>query len=126
MGKERLITMSIVVFILLIAGAVILFKNPFIMSFTIKDIPSEEVAKYIGENSVLYAQAGCIHCKEQEDLFGVNVKYLNIVDCLKSENTQVCINEGIKVTPTWVINGVKYEEKKTIEELKELTGYQAK
>ena len=118
MGKEKLVTIGVVVFILLIAGAIIYSKNT---GFTIKDIPSEEVARYIGEHSVLYVQPGCIHCKEQEDLFGVNIKYLNIVDCLK--DTQVCINLGIEATPTWIINEQKYVGKKTIEELKELTGY---
>ena len=118
MRKEKLITISVVVLILLVAGGVIFLKNT---SFTVKDTPSVEVARYIGEHSVLYTQAGCIHCKEQEDLFGVNVKYLNIVDCL--EDTQVCINLGIEATPTWIINGQKYVGKKTIEELKELTGY---
>lgn len=119
MRKERLITIGVIVLILAAAGAIIFFKNT---GFTIKDLPSEEVARWIGEHSVLYAQAGCIHCKEQEDLFGANVRYLNIIDCL--EDTQACVLEEIRVTPTWIINGQKYEGKKTIEELKELTGYQ--
>jgi len=125
MGKEKLITTGVVVLILLIASGVIFFKNT---SFTVKDFPSEEVAKYIGEHSVLYVLPTCSHCKDQEDLFGANVKYLNIVDCSKIENRQKCIDAlGIGGRfPTWIINGVKYEGKKTIEELKELTGYQAK
>ena len=119
MRKEKIITIGIVILILFVAGAVI-FKSTGLA--VIREIPSEEVAKYIGEHSVLYAQAGCIHCKEQEDLFGANVKYLNIVDCLK--DTEVCINLDIKGTPTWIINGQKYEGYQSIEKLKELTGYQ--
>ena len=122
MGKEKLITVGIIVFILLVAGGVIYIKGT---SFSIKDFPVEEVAKYIGEHSVLYVQTGCIHCKEQEDLFGINVKYLNIIDCISSsENIQACIDAGIESTPTWIINGEKYVGILSIEKLKELTGYQ--
>ena len=122
MRKEKLITVGILVFILLVAGGVIYLKST---SFSIKDFPAEEVAKYIGEHSVLYVQTGCIHCKEQEDLFGINVKYLNIIDCISSsENTQLCTDAGIEGTPTWIINGEKYAGVLSIEKLKELTGYQ--
>ncbi len=121
MGKGRLSTIGVIVLILAVAGAIIFFKNT---GFTIKDTPSEEVAKYIGEHSVLYTQTGCVHCKEQEDLFGVNVKYLTIVDYFSEGGEQKFIDAGIEATPTWIINGQKYVGKKTIEELKELTGYQ--
>jgi glutaredoxin len=123
MEKEKLITMSVIILVLLIAGGIIFFKS--YQGFTIKDTLAEETAKYIGEHSVLYVQAGCIHCKEQEDLFGYNVKYLTIVDCFDSEGTQKCIDAGIEGTPTWIINGQKYVGVQSIEKLKELTGYQA-
>jgi len=85
---------------------------------------SEEVAKYIGEHAVLYVQTGCIHCKEQEDLFGENVKYLHIFDCAaNTDNALVCNLAGITATPTWIINGERYVGVQSIEKLKELTGY---
>ena len=116
-----LVTLLVIVGVMAVAFSVIIWKS----SSTIKDLPSEEVATYIGEHSVLYVQTGCIHCKEQEDLFGVNVKYLNIVDCVSSpENTQACINADITATPTWIINGQKYTGVQTVDKLKELTGYQ--
>jgi glutaredoxin len=118
MRKEKFVTFVVIFLVLLIAGGVIYFKST---TLSIKDFPSEKVAKYIGEHSVLYTQAGCIHCKEQEDLFGANVKYLNIVDCLK--DTQACINANITATPTWIIDGEKYVGVQSIEKLKELTGY---
>jgi glutaredoxin len=121
MRKEKLITISTVILILLIAGGVIFLKNT---SSTIQDTPAEKAAKWIGEHSVLYIQAGCIHCKEQEDLFGSNVKFLTIVDCLNSKDTQKCIDEGIESTPTWIINGQKYVGVQPVEKLKQLTGYQ--
>jgi len=121
MEKEKIITLSIVVFILLIAGTIIYSKN---IGLTVKDTPSEEIARYIGQHSVLYVQLGCIHCKEQEDLFGANVRYLNIVDYFKEEDKQKFIDAGIEYTPTWIINNQKYEGVQSIEKLKELTGYQ--
>ncbi|MDD5699989.1 MAG: hypothetical protein PHH00_02235 [Candidatus Nanoarchaeia archaeon] len=122
MGKEKLVTIGIIVLILLVAGAIIYNKT---VGLAIKDTPSEEVAKYIGEHAVVYVQAGCHACTEQEKLFGDNWKYINSVDCTSSqENTQICINLGIEGTPTWIINGQKYVGVQSIEKLKELTGYQ--
>jgi len=120
--KNRLSTISVVVIILLLAGGIIYFKN--FQSAAIRDMPSEEVAKWIGEHSVLYVQTGCSHCVEQENLFGIEVKYLNIIDCLEEGNIQKCIDAGIEATPTWIINNQKYEGVQSIEKLKELTGYQ--
>jgi len=111
------ITLLVMFAVIAIAFLIINWKN----SSIIKDIPSEEIAKWIGEHSVLYIQTGCIHCEEQENLFGDNVKYLNIIDCLI--DTQACIDLGIEGTPTWIINGQKYTGVQTIEKLKELTGY---
>lgn len=121
MNKEKLITFSIVAFILLVAGGIIYFRST---GLNTQNTASEEVAKYIGEHSVVYTQVGCSHCIEQENLFGDNWKYINSVDCVLSpENTQICINAGITVTPTWIINGEKYTGVQSIEKLKELTGY---
>ncbi len=108
--------------VLLIAGGIIYFKN--FQGSTIADIPSEKVARWIGEHSTLYVQTGCVHCEEQKDLFGENVQYLNIVDCIKEDSRQQCIDAGIEGTPTWIINGQKYSGVQSIEKLKELTGYQ--
>jgi len=121
MEKEKIITFGVVFIILALAGIVIFFQN--FNGETIQNTPAEETAKWIGEHSVLYIQTGCSHCVEQEKLFGVNTRFLTIVDCLKEENRQKCIDAGIEATPTWIIDGEKYEGKKTIEELKELTGY---
>lgn len=120
--KNKILTISTIILILIIASGIIYWKNN--TTFTIKDLPSEEVAKWIGDHSVLYVQTGCSHCKDQEDLFGGNIKYLNIVDCIDEENRKKCIDEGIESIPTWIINGQKYVGVQSIEKLKELTGYQ--
>ncbi|MCK9595868.1 hypothetical protein M0R19_01645 [Candidatus Pacearchaeota archaeon] len=120
--KNRFATISVVIIILLLAGGIIYFKN--FQSAAIKDMPSEEVSKWIGEHSILYVQTGCSHCITQEEMFGINVKFLNIINCLEEENIQKCIDLGIEATPTWIINNKKYEGVQSIEKLKELTGYQ--
>jgi hypothetical protein len=117
MNKEKVVTAVIIISILLIAGIVIYSKS----KINTTEIPSVQVSEYIGARSILYVQTGCSHCKDQEDLFGENVKYLNIIDCLN--NTQACINAGIEATPTWMINGKKYVGVQSVEKLKELTNY---
>jgi|WetSurMetagenome_2_1015567.scaffolds.fasta_scaffold1056867_1 glutaredoxin len=117
MNKKKLITPIVIVLMILLAGTIIYFKN-----FQPSSEVSEEVAKYIGNHSVLYVQTGCSHCKDQEDLFGENVKYLTIVNCFVESERQKCIDAEIEGTPTWVINGEKYVGVQSIEKLKELTG----
>jgi hypothetical protein len=94
---ETLISIGICLFVLIIVGFIFLFTS----------IPktSEEQAKFIGENSVLYTQLGCSHCEKQENMFGENAKYLKIIDCF--EETEKCIEQ-------------KYEGVKTAEELENL------
>lgn len=118
MRKEKLVTIGIIALILVTAGAVIYSRTT---GSAVKDIPSEEVAKYIGEHSQLYTQLGCHYCIEQEALFGDNYKYLNVTDLYY--HPELWAQLDIRGTPTWVINGEKYIGYKSIEELKELTGY---
>lgn len=103
--------LSVFVMIAVIIFAWIILKNPS------SQVP-EKTAKCIGENSLLYTQKGCSHCERQEELFGENVKYLNITDCFYTP--EKC--SGIEVTPTWIINNEKYTGFQDIEKLKELTG----
>lgn len=79
---------------------------------------SEEVARCIGQNSMLYVQLGCHACKTQEDMFGENYQFLNKIDCWYEQ--EKC--SDITSTPTWLIKGKKYEGVQSIEKLKELTG----
>ena len=81
-------------------------------------VVSEDIAKCIGQNSILYVQSGCPHCEKQLELFGDNKKYLNIIDCIDSP--EKCQN--IIGVPTWIINGKQYSGVQSIEKLKELTG----
>jgi len=79
---------------------------------------NQELVKCIGKNSILYTQLGCHACETQEQIFGENYQYLNVIDCFfQVENCQEII-----ATPTWKIKGEFYKGVQSIEELKELTG----
>lgn len=80
---------------------------------------SEEIAKCIGDKSILYVQLGCSHCQTQEEMFGENVQYLTIIDCFYEY--EKCENKEITSTPTWVINHKNYEGVLSIDKLRELT-----
>lgn len=82
-------------------------------------IPSVETTKCIAQNSVLYVSQGCIHCVEQEKLFGENYQYLITIDC-KLEPKK-CLEAEITGTPTWIINGSKLVGVQDIETLKRVT-----
>jgi glutaredoxin len=116
MKKEKYVTFGVVILILAISVLVIYLKSNPGTQIT------EQAALCIGQNSVMYSQTGCSHCKDQEDMFGPYVSDLNIVDCLQQNNTQKCIDAGILGTPTWVIKNQSYEGVHTIEKLKQLTG----
>jgi hypothetical protein len=108
MNKKNLVT------ILIILGVIILS----IIVISRGSGVSQQTAMCIGQKSILYTQLGCHACKIQQDMFGENYQYLNVVDCWIER--EKC--EGIKKTPTWIIKGEKYEKVLSIEKLKELTG----
>lgn len=109
MKKRVLIT------IIIIFGVIVL--SHFVLNKSHPDI-DKETAQCIGQNSVIYIQFGCSHCKDQEEIFGEDYQYLNVVDCFFE--LEKC--GGITHTPTWVIDNKKYEGVQSIEKLKELTG----
>ena len=108
MKKRSLITILVILGVIVISMIIINSGNGV----------SKETAMCIGENSELYVQLGCNACRHQEEMFGENKKYLNIIDCWYERDK--CSN--IEYTPTWIINGEKYTGVQSIEELKELTG----
>ena len=109
MKKRSWITILIIIAV--IALAVLILNKP------TPETP-EEIAKCIGENSVLYTQLGCHACEIQEDLFGENYQYLNVIDCFFAQDK--C--SDITATPTWIIKDEKYVGVRSVEQLQELTG----
>ncbi len=108
--KKGWITLAVILIVIVIAFF-ILNKN--------KSMVSEETAKCIGQNSLVYVQLGCYACATQEALFGGNYKYLNTIDCVYE--SAKCSEAQITATPTWIINDQRYVGVQSIEKLKELT-----
>ena len=84
------------------------------------ETPEEKTAKCIGENSLLYVSTGCFACETQQNLFGENIKHLQIINC--RIQPQKCSENQIISVPTWIINKNKYVSVQNIDKLKELTG----
>jgi hypothetical protein len=113
--RKRLITNVItIIIILLIIIVLLILKN------LNKPTTTEEIAKCIGQNSELYTQLGCHACEAQEEMFGENYQYLNVVDCWYEQET--CQERQIEYTPTWIINNEKIVGVQEIETLQDLTG----
>jgi len=110
MKKNALIS-TIIVLAILIFAYYVLTKN--------SDPPEIEIAKCIGEKSTLYTKVGCFACDKQEELFGKNYQYLNVVQATDWDTLSTF---GIKSTPTWVIDNVKYSGVQSLKKLKDLTG----
>lgn len=108
--------MKNIIWTLIIILAVVVF---FIILIQLnKEAISEETAKCIGENSILYVQLGCHACETQENMFGDYKDYLETVDCWYEK--ELC-NE-ITATPTWLINNQTYVGVQSIAQLQKLTG----
>lgn len=113
--KNKIIKILTNIFIVLIIGIIIFFSISSNKKIILTD---EEKIKCIGEKATLFVQLGCIHCKTQEDLFGENLKYIEVIDCFYE--TDKC--EKVKATPSWKIGNKYITGVQSIEKLGELTG----
>ena len=115
-SKIDLVT-YLVVLIVILVGLYIIFKP------NTNSNPDSNLAKCIGENSQIFIATGCSACAAQEELFGEDFQYLNVIDCAKNpqECSPIIENQAYSV-PTWIINGEKYKGVRSLETLKTLTG----
>lgn len=109
MKRGQKVNIVIIILVLILAFSIIFWPNVGV---------EKELAKCIGENSELYIQLGCSACILQEEMFGKNYQYLNVIDCFYER--EKCLE--ISGTPTWIINNQHYLGAREIEQLKELTG----
>lgn len=109
--KNQMIINILIIIIILSIGLFIIFRGGH---------SEESTAKCIGEKTKIYVKTGCPVCRRQEGVFGDNLKYLELIDCAVEPDK--CIDDGIKLVPSWIINGNIYEGYKSIDELKKLTG----
>ena len=63
---------------------------------------------------MIYGADFCKYTAEQKAMFGKSEKHLNYKDYTERQD--------IKITPTWIVNGQKYERVQSFEKLSELTG----
>ncbi len=74
--------------------------------------------------AAVYTTFWCPHCKEQKELFGDSIKYVNVVECdPKGENAkpEECDKNNIKGYPTWIIGSEQFSGVQTLDKLAELT-----
>jgi len=114
--KKNLVTLLIIITILAFATWII-YSNS---KSTGEELVPSQIAQCIGGNATMYSQTGCHFCKQQKDMFGTSVQYLDIIEC--DQQPSVCNSLGIQGTPTWIINGTKYQGVLSIENLQNLTG----
>ncbi|MEM4657859.1 MAG: vitamin K epoxide reductase family protein [Candidatus Methanosuratincola sp.] len=90
--------------------------------------PEAQLAKHLTSiGATMYGTYWCPHCSAQKKLFGDAFRYINYVDCdpkaPKNANASLCMKKGVKVYPTWEINGRRYIGVKSLEELSYLSGF---
>jgi uncharacterized membrane protein/glutaredoxin len=75
----------------------------------------------------MYGASWCPHCIEQKEMFGASAKRLPYVECSTgpqgSRQAAACLAAGIKLYPTWIIDGKRFEEVLTPTRLAELTSF---
>ncbi|MBI4447848.1 hypothetical protein HY643_02615 [Candidatus Woesearchaeota archaeon] len=72
----------------------------------------DDFAKCLTEKgAVMYGENWCKYTQAQKGMFGRSFKYVNYVQ-----------KTGLRLRPTWVINGETYETVQSFEKLSELTG----
>ncbi len=76
----------------------------------------DNLAKCLTEKgAIMYGAIDwCSYTKEQAAMFGNSFKYINYKDYREGQD--------IKLTPTWVINGQKYERVQSFDRLAQLSG----
>jgi uncharacterized membrane protein/glutaredoxin len=77
----------------------------------------------------MYGASWCPHCVEQKEMFGASARRLPYVECSPggqgSRQASACQGAGIRLYPTWIIGGQRFQEVLTLTRLAELTGFQA-
>ncbi len=113
-NKRRTLKTFIIILMaaLLVGGGV----TGFVVYSNNKPGPFDNFAKCITEKgAIMYgAISWCVYTKEQAAMFGKSFKYVNYKEFQEGPN--------IKITPTWIINGQKYEKVQSFQRLSELTG----
>lgn len=113
----------------MIIGAILILLAIFLYR-TQQETPitaTDKLAKCLSDQgTVMYGAEFSEFSREQVDLFGDSIRFLNHVECRvpgTEQQTQLCISKKIPGYPTWFFaNGEKIGGVKTLEELAEISG----
>lgn len=84
---------------------------------------AEHLAKV---DAKFYGAYWCPHCQEQKELFGASAHRLPYIECSpqgrQGPPATICNVAGVRVFPTWFINGQRYEGVLSLQELARISG----
>ena len=108
-------------FIIFLFLLIILFSILTITSYMRKPGDYDGFAKCLTEKgAIIYGNDYCQYTLKQFGMFGKSKKYLNYIKCIDDE--KLCDEKGVKVTPTWEIDGKTYEQVQSFEKLAAISG----
>ena len=112
----------IIIGIIIIISLIIL-SNTCITGNCVQESSYDDFAKYLTSEGISMAGTDwCSHCKAQKELFGDSFRYVDFHNC-DSERSW-CLGNGVEGYPTWIFpDGQLYPGTRSIEQLKELSGY---
>src|SRR5262249_49544520 len=105
------------------AAALVIVAGAFVFAMPAAETPGYqgELARHLRDSgAIMYGAYWCPHCSEQKHLFGAAVKDVPYVECdAKGVNARpdLCERAGVKVYPTWVIDGARREVVQTLGDL---------
>jgi uncharacterized membrane protein len=94
-----------------------------------EDPLARNLAVHLSESGArMYGASWCPHCQDQKALFGRSASRLPYIECSTgrqgSPQTAVCRELGIKIYPTWIINGTRTEEVMSLQKLATASGFE--
>lgn len=102
--------------------AVIVISSIYLF-YVISALPGgyDNFSKCLTESGVvIYGNDWCKYTQQQMTAFGKSEEYLNYVKC--DDNTQLCQQKGVEITPTWEISGKIYSGIQSFQTLSEVSG----
>lgn len=94
----------------------------------VEDPYARALALHLSERGAkMYGASWCPHCIEQKEMFGASARRVPYVECSTggqgSRQAGACQAAGIRLYPTWIIGGQRFQEVLTLPRLAELTGF---
>jgi hypothetical protein len=107
--KILLISIILIIFVLVVGGIGFSYMN------SKKPGPLDDFAKCLTEKgAVMYGASWCKYTAAQKGMFGNSMRFIDYRDFTE--------NPEVKTTPTWFINGQKYEKVQSFDKLAAVTG----